>query len=737
MNFTADSLSTRSLIEELVSTKGVFSPQQSKYVCHTSTIPLATAIDDLHVRRSHMSARKCEDHSCNCSKNYCITVNSEKEFTPRPLRSNCSCLDYELEPICYLGFLKKFESKLSYSEDIIDPKSVMFCFDFKSILDEKFPAHLKNIGLGGQDDIVKGKFTTLLQQTYWYRKFNKRLKLDSLVKKMEGIHIKNANDRRQNHLFYEKLKQVLHTINGLLVKKFVALSPEISGYVKIAESTAYLFRDLFIEYMTIPGEPLEGITSSIFLELKTFFGKCKEHHDHPDYDTRLGVLNYRFENKSIGRFFGSELVKLSGYVCHRMCDGNGDYTTSIAWDWRFTNLCQTRGMGYLPSYLARIQVAKYWDNITRPVEQVEEKLLKTINSAICYELTYSEVKRNQLLEENNPRDLINQCMIMDLKTNASVEHTVKEGGNLEDARWFLRKTRINKWRFPIRNLGTFEIVDYTPLITADSWDEQGLIDLSSVLFWGAITVATNYFCRRSRLPAEYYTTLLNNGKDYEEEKLMYATLLGINEPGKYRILVKSHCLLNWSLSLASKLSQKILAQIPEQAAGLELGSHDWQHAKRVSGEYTEASFMYDSTTGHVKPEIHFAYTDWTEATDKMKKRIGVQHLKSYFYYIGFPTAYAKLVFELIREPQYCTETVLVSGIEQDYIIRSSKYITEGFMMGNRMTKTILQLAHVSERGITERVLKKKGFSVRRTNTTSKTHRKIIPFDVEGSQVINL
>jgi len=207
------------------------------------------------------------------------------------------------------------------------------------------------------------------------------------------------------------------------------------------------------------------------------------------------------------------------------------------------------------------------------------------------------------------------------------------------------------------------------------------------------------------------------GKRVYRLDIMKAVVILINEPGKGRILVKSESILNWFLIPGSKMCQKVLAYHPDHKAGLELGSHDWAHSKRTSGDSLESKFMFDDLSGKIKPTIVSGYTDWTEATDGMKKRIGISHLRGLFEYSSFPRYYGIMIQIMIREPQNVNEVIRVT-ISNDYeesIVHNWKgRIREGFMMGNQMTKTLLHLAHVSERGISEMILNREGIKINRS-----------------------
>jgi hypothetical protein len=545
----------------------------------------------------------------------------------------------------------------------------------------------------------------------------------------------------------QNLKQSLHSINGLLIKKFMALGPEIISYRRLNEQIARLFRDFMTDYMCPSRRELPiYMGTSIFEEAKTFFNYIKEFHDDKEYDKRISWLTYPFENRSLGSFFGTELTRLKGFIDLQKNDGQGDYTKSLAWSYRAVEICQTRNLGYLPSYIANEQAEEFRRTISRNVEVLTEDEFNLLRSLVHRELHESKMEPGQLLSERNPnfKSFIKDSIKLELKYTASVRSTVSSGGKVEDSRYFLQIIRENGWRIPIRDLETFEIIDRTPQLALLVEDNDYGFDISSIIFWFSLQITLN-FCIERKLweNKDHYFFFLKKGRDGSSlddlvfiHEIMDARILLINEPGKGRKLVKSHPVMNWFLIPGSKLCQKFLSQHPDHKAGLELGAHDWVHSKRISGSSEEASFMYNELTGKIRPEILSGYTDWTEATDKMSRRRGIAHLLGLFDFMAFPKCYGKLIIIMIREPQNVKEvvrrTTLDEFSEENYCTWNSQ-IREGFMMGNQMTKTLLHLCHVSERSMANLFLKKKGVVVHRDNTLfTRRYKRMntVPYDYE-------
>lgn len=715
-----------------------FTPGRTLYSCHTSTIPFCTTIDmDFLRKRKTVNPNEIfekeyhgESHRhvgrCECNRNYCQFVNADKIPYTNYIARGCPCTNVctevgkQLSPICYLSFLKSLNHNLKPSLKTLDPSEVMFCHDSKSILDNKYPSAVRNLtGVSGFGHLKPGNVIKILEMTYWFRTFGAKYKLPKLI----GSWI----IQEKFTVFLQNLKQTLHTINGLLIKKFMALGPETVSYKKLNEQVARLFRDFMTDYMlSSRRETPNYVGTSIFEESKSFFNYIKEFHDAKDITKRLSWLSYSFENRALGSFFGTELSRLRSFIELHKNDGHGDYTLSLAWSFRAVEICQTRNLGYLPNYIAREQAEQFRSTISRPVEGLDQKEFNLLRALVHRELHDAGLDPGQLLPDRNPDfpTLIKESIKLELKYTASVRSTVTSGGKVEDARYFLQLIRENSWRIPIRDLNTFEIIGYTPKLELLAEDNDYGFDISSIIFWLSLQAVIN-FCVERKLwnVKEHYHAFKYKGRAGDSiadfffiKEILDAKILLINEPGKGRKLVKSHPILNWFLTPASKLCQKFLSQHPDHKAGLELGAHDWVHSKRISGSSDEASFMYNEISGAIRPNILSGYTDWTEATDKMSRRRGIAHLLGLFDFMSFPKLYGKLIIIMIREPQNVSEMIQKTNLdefsEENYTVWNGS-IREGFMMGNQITKTLLHLCHVSERAFVNLFMKNKGITVYR------------------------
>lgn len=105
--------------------------------------------------------------------------------------------------------------------------------------------------------------------------------------------------------------------------------------------------------------------------------------------------------------------------------------------------------------------------------------------------------------------------------------------------------------------------------------------------------------------------------------------------------------------------------------------------------------------------------DWTESTDYIPRIVGGTALVSWLQYIGFPKWYRRIII-IISQLDYDVEEILEDDWTQGKK-KMTKYegkVTEGFMMGNPLTKTILHLMHDVNIGTVHSYMNSMGIRVR-------------------------
>lgn len=698
-----------------------FAPSHPAYVIHTHTVPLASTVDNHYLQGpetvSLFHGYEVADRGTECPKRSCMYITTSGTRGHESVPRNCPCLkikdihDEPLKPRCFLTYVRSLGRLLASETDgvpIIDPGSIMFCQTHTGLFDNKYPGWLRdNLGASGWQHVTERLIVPALRSLYWYRKYSKTLLLDKTIENS----IEKLGFRPVRHA----ITQSIHTLNGVLVKKFMAFCPESTRYQDFARQTAYLFRDLLSDYLHPikfeMGNPVEPVNLT-YSELRKFLNVVKKTFHKFTPEARSAWLDFEFKSKSLRRMF-NEITRLKELVSSRALMGI-DYTESPAWFFRCSTLCQTRVLGYLPDCIAEVKRKQFRNTISRIPEKPPRENIRLIQKAVADELARNNVPRDfmtkTLFKDGHATTRFQEAMSaieLPLKGSASVDHYVRQGGKIEDARKLINLAVENSWEIPIRDLHDHEVIETFKVYHIDETSDY---DYVRPLFWLSYTVILNYFIKQGFYPKQLYYPLRVRGGTFDPNPML-ASIVHISEPGKERNLTKSTGYLAWFLTPASKITQDTLACLPEHDAGLRASSHEWRHQKRISALSDESGFIYDIVTGKTHSNIFQSFKDWTESTDFIGKFVGWAHLRTLFRYISFPEGYATLIGNAITEPQPVTEVVALRNLEEGTEfepVHWSGQISEGFMMGNPMTKTILHLIHVSERNVVRAVIDRVG-----------------------------
>jgi len=318
------------------------------------------------------------------------------------------------------------------------------------------------------------------------------------------------------------------------------------------------------------------------------------------------------------------------------------------------------------------------------------------------------IPSNFMRDGEPERRLIFRECIMNIKipveAKASVSSTVREGGKLEDARLLIDDAIRGAWLIPVRDFSTGNI-DSEFIVTELIREEKP--GFEGYLFWIALQITLNWVSKRSARYRAYYRSL--PGSEGWEHELFEMEIVHISEPGKERNLTKSSAILGFVLTVCSKVCQMALSYNQDHRAGLVMSAQDWVHQKRISPESLEATFIYDRQTRLRKPEIWNVFQDWTESTDFIPRQVGGTALDAWMLYIGFPLWYRDLILVLSQQDYVVKENI------HNYETKTTELwvgkITEGFMMGNALTKSILHLMHEVHFGVVNALVQSFGIKV--------------------------
>jgi len=452
------------------------------------------------------------------------------------------------------------------------------------------------------------------------------------------------------------------------------------------------------------------------MDLKNFSNYVKENFHGLEVSSRTKWLDFKPSSSRFHRVFTHYLNKIRFYQEESEQRGD-DYSLSLSFIFRCTTLCQNRGLGYLPACIAEVGRKTFRERVNRPVERLDIPKQKMILAGLAEYFKDSELPPGILNTRDRSlrtmHDEIYSSIEIPMKQTASTQTFVKNGGKLEDIRSLFNTARDNKWRVPIRDLENNNILS---MINCEEIDHE--TDLERFLFWISYAIAQNYWYKEDK-DNFVFTELFDRGKPFEYDKFLDARIIHVSEPQKERNLTTCSLVYNTLLTPAGKLGQYALAQCREHRTGLISSSHDWSHLKRLSIESKEdVSFVYDLDSGKIQDNVVHVFKDWTESTDFISKQVGYLHLRWFLEYIGFPSAYKKIVLATVVAPQPVTEVFysLQEEIEGEKVFEPIKWkgsINEGFMMGNPVTKLILHSLHCSELGIAMIYLKNKGIKIKR------------------------
>jgi len=722
-----------------------FDPQQVRYVCHTSTIPLATTVDEQSLLATDMSCVEVT-HSINyqpgydrevdyrCCKIHCMYFNSRGMSKREILRDNCPCgrivqteylpggeeFERMLQPLCFLQVLKEMRYKFGYRDQTqcesdsecchngstvkgpvsnrpkIDMAEVMFCQNSQSILDSGYSRPLRDrVGFSGWESAnTAGKVSAALDSLYWFRRYTSERFRTFLSLKFSS----------RFRWAKQGLTQALHTLNGQLVKKFLLFPCEMENYARLAKLTAELFEELVRDYFHDPRELLTEIPTeeSIFLRIKDALKNCKRSFSSDNLEVRLSTFDVLPPRCKWGKFWHHCFQRLKRRILGR----DEDYTLSPLWIYTMSGFSQTRNLGYLPPWIAEVKRDGFRKTISREKETFPASHLKLVTKLVMKRAYEEGIERSFLSNlgrkaDEDFREVIHSLQIP-LKPTASNNSTVSQGGKVEDARQLLSDGIDNGWVIPIRNFATGEISGHLKL-TENL--RESCPHYEDFIFWISFQILLNSFSKSHSSRYGNYFHNLPNSLSWEND-LWKMQIVHISEPGKERNLTKTSALVAWVLTVASKVCQHVLAFSQDHRAGLVLSAQDWMHQRRISAESYESYWLYDQTTRKLIPGVWNGFQDWTESTDFIPRQIGACALQGFLTWIDFPKFFSGLVL-LSAIHDYAVNETVTTNWEGTGLIKEtvSTTVREGFMMSMPLTKTILHLMHDVNIGFVHEVIR--------------------------------
>jgi hypothetical protein len=506
------------------------------------------------------------------------------------------------------------------------------------------------------------RLTDILNQCYWFKYSTKCKRVLTFIPR-DFSTVKSA------------VKQSIHTINGLLVKLFLAFPTETPGYSSLARFTEDCFVSLMKSYLG------NDENSSPILDLKKF-GKFVKSNFHKTLEARESILSYKFEYECFS-LIEHLLSKLRSELETKSLESSP--YDSIGWYYRMGILSQNRNLGYLPRSVADRLRKEYRTRISSPDEVPPKENLIIIQH--CIKRALDDSMGNISFEEKEFADEMYSAVDMPVKLTASVDHPLHEGGKLEDARLILREFVEDKLHIPTYDLHSGKPSGFI------SYDGSG--PFYSALFWYSLNEAIGYFVESKQLRGFLPIPTRRGFKNFFDAEIVH-----VSEPAKERNLTKSSAVMTWLLTPAGKIIHSILEHLPEHKIGLMGSNHGWEHQKEWGPSGERNNFLYDRD-GYLNHNVKSFFQDWTESSDYINRTIGVSMLKALFEHVEFPKFYALLIMMIIKQPQPVREVIALDRIDdEDEFIRNTVEwqgsIVRGLMMGNPLTKAVLHMHHIVE-----------------------------------------
>jgi hypothetical protein len=591
-----------------------------------------------------------------------------KPREPELVSRTCACLKQGLTPICFLEAHKRMCEPLDTSPRHIFPGQVAYCPNALSIFDRKLPLNQQEqVRIRSWDEIKQPEqLEQALGLLYWYRKFGtKRMRTNLSILADWGI-------RRAK----EAVKQTIHTLDGLIIKKLFAFGDGIVGYRELAAQTAELFGELLSDH--IKDYKFEDPRTT-FGELKPFFKMVKQSFLAENRAVRDLFLEHRFRSNALNRFFRTEFRTVSARIITNSLKGI-DYTETLPWIYRMQYITQTRNLGHLPRAEVLHKVDKYLSYVGRESEPHDIKREKLIYLSAKRSLV--TVQKGIFTKKAKAAEVMSASDEPVMPT-ASVDHTRSAGGKPEDARLLLT-SRIGT-EYTIYDLFTGDVKE-TRIVT------NSAADYKVELFWLAIEA------------------LLDERAGKGKQDMFTGIYVGINEPGKLRSLIKMKAILAWALNPAAKMCAEVLSLDPMHYQGFKGSNHGWAYFRRLMKNSGESAFMYDGK-GRTFEDLRQVFQDWTQASDGIPKRKGLAMLKGFFDATAFPKWYGRLVLWALAQPLEIKAGSIWFDSQTKEEAPCKTTMKEGFPMGMPMTKIILHLCHSVTRNLTIELLKTRGIRV--------------------------
>lgn len=491
-----------------------------------------------------------------------------------------------------------------------------------------------------------------------------RGKHDPLWSKDELIRFADYSSERNKTYRAQRLLEVLKTVDGLFLQRFLSYPEEIWDWEKydrfIVQAISIFLTDEFFDGEVSAYSLDEQVTH--YEDLKRARKSFKQviHLDEPS----AGIADMNATPRWVQSFLRP--------VWDRAVKHEGFSRLYLA-----GTLSQTRGSGTPPPLVVLRSKRKFLQSVDSPPPEV---------SATSYALFANAM-------DDVMREIPDHVFTgLDTKARVTVtgsacwEANRREGGTAQAVLDLMSK--FDDMPVPRRDLDTGKIIDY---LSKERFDSIG--------------TAVFYAC----LDEVLHTPV---------EELRKVHLTVVREPSKARVVTKGHAALKIVLDTVSKIcSYPLKKGFKSSASGMGKSHHGWNLFKDMTSEemfdllFSEnrERRVEDAFHDHVDrtqywQDLYLCSTDYQEATDRMVHAFARCISRKWMRKCGIPPVLQGIVLAVCYQPRrvYFTATGPLKDIgheETDQIRSVTLY--RGVLMGDPLTKVILHFSNIISRRIGE------------------------------------
>jgi len=572
----------------------------------------------------------------------------------KPIERRGCCCNYE--HIKFFDVNKMFDNT----------GGIRVCFNAKSIYRGKIPRHItpewKNRISLEQEMSVQSFNDILFRGFGWYRSLwstprNPHFLIRKILQVVSDCTDPNVTlgtllRLRTCRRGIQRFKNILCNVDGVLVPLFLSFfgkevvkirDPSMSKKEIVYYPNTWEFFDSVLKCLLI------GFVSDVFKqpEAETYYKRIKQ------------IRQYVKGNvPKSGRAFSVEEISREFWFYKVACEGFDKFVSAPSDIFRLGLITQTRSSG-LPPPQMRIEAYRKFFAIASKIPEQLTVLQKTelvlASRILMGELFQDETEAFRLFSRS-----VKNCKIS-LSTSADISVPQNEGGKIEACR------RMIQERLPVKIINLHNGEPTGEYITQDDL-------LSSKYTPGE---------------AMFYISL-NDWFTDERPRMLCVRAVSVAGPGKYRIATVSDIRHATFLQPLAQILKKWVEAIDSSKAGMSAGNHMWEFFRRISSKHVH-KVVEQGKTFH---NLWLYSEDWEAATDSFSREATSIVLSEIMRILSIPEWYRKASINLLTSKRIVFLPELGCDIPTRFVSES------GVLMGDPMTKIILQVSHSISRIIT-------------------------------------